>query len=158
MKAELDEKLVHAFPNLYRDRNESEYKTCMFWGFECGDGWFDLLWDLSQKLEKLILKIKEESPTVEKEYLPAAAQVKEKFGGLRFYMTTESDEMSDAISLAENKSYTTCETCGKVGILTPTRWLTVACKEHWPQNATMSYDDTERARDERDRQDIRCDG
>jgi hypothetical protein len=136
MNDELDKKLVNAHPLLYRDRGKSEYETCMYWGFECGDGWFDLIWDLSQKLEKLILKIKDENPTVDEKYLPTASQVKEKFGGLRFYMSTETDEMSEAIRKAENKSYTTCEMCGKVGILTPTRWLTVSCRDHWPKEST----------------------
>jgi hypothetical protein len=156
MKDELDEKLVNAHPLLYRDRSKSMMETCMYWGFECGDGWFDLIWDLSQKLERLIQKVKEASPTVDVNYLPAASQVKEKFGGLRFYMTTETDEMSEAIRKAEERSYTTCELCGKVGQLANTSWMVVRCKEHWPKDAGMTYDDAEKARNERNNDDDCC--
>jgi hypothetical protein len=141
MRDELDQKLVAAFPHLYRDRGKSEMETCMYWGFECGDGWFDLLWDLSSKLEALIVKMKEGNPNIGVEYLPAASQVKGKFGGLRFYMTTETDEMMDLIGKAEEKSYRTCELCGKTGTATPTRWISVRCAEHWPKDCEVSFDD-----------------
>lgn len=62
MKKELEQKLVEEFPLLYADINESMTSTCMCWGFECCDGWFDLIYDLSSKLEPLILDIKSKSP------------------------------------------------------------------------------------------------
>lgn len=44
---------------------------------------------------------------------PRAVQVKEKFGTLRFYMTSGSPEMYDEIRKAEELALTTCETCGQ---------------------------------------------
>ena|SRR5574343_828261 len=58
-------------------------------------------------------------------------QIKEKFGGLRFYTGAAPDELLDMISEAEKKSYTLCETCGKPGTLKKERgWLRTACEEH----------------------------
>jgi hypothetical protein len=79
----------------------------MPFGFECGDGWFQLIYDLSEKLTKLNQGIE-------------AAQVKEKFGGLRFYINSGNDNAYDLINEAEMKSYSVCERCGELGI---SRWL-----------------------------------
>ena len=63
MEKDLDDKLTKAFPLLYRDRYGSMQTTCLCWGFP-EKGWFDLIWDLSSKLEPLIQKwIDENKPT-----------------------------------------------------------------------------------------------
>lgn len=123
MKEELDKKLVESFPNLYADRHASMQVTCMCWGFP-GDGWFDLLWELSKKLELLILLLPEEQRKEMK-----ASQVKEKFGGLRFYMTLYNEDFQALIREAENKSYTICEECGKPGQLIRAGWLYTSCRD-----------------------------
>ena len=125
MKKELDKKLIEAFPLLYRDRHASMRTTAMCWGFSCNDGWFDIIWDLSSKLEPLLQKFHDEYPDIESP--PRASQVKEKFGGLRFYMTTASDEMYDLIAEAESLSYKTCETCGKPGEERGNGWIRTLC-------------------------------
>ena len=40
-------------------------------------------------------------------------QVKEKFGGLRFYISAAPQEVHNMIHKAEAESYTICEHCGK---------------------------------------------
>ena len=99
MKEELDKKLVKAFPLLYGDRHTSMKSTAMCWGFSCNDGWYNIIWDLSSKLEPLIQEFIDENPTAQVH--PKASQVKEKFGGLRFYMTHANDEIFDLIGKAE---------------------------------------------------------
>lgn len=54
-------------------------------------------------------------------------QVKEKFGGLRFYVGETTDEMRKLISAAENLSYETCEVCGGPGEQTSTGWIKTLC-------------------------------
>ncbi len=56
MNPELDKKLCEAFPILYQDREAPMQSTCMCWGFP-GDGWFQIIWDLSEKLEALLGKL-----------------------------------------------------------------------------------------------------
>lgn len=58
---------------------------------------------------------------------PCASQVKEKFGTLRFYMTSETEEMSAAIREAEHKSAETCEDCGSPGVLRRGGWVLTQC-------------------------------
>jgi hypothetical protein len=43
MKRELDEYLCKVYPKMMVNRNKSMQETCMCWGFECGDGWFQIL-------------------------------------------------------------------------------------------------------------------
>ena len=141
MKEELDKKLVRAFPLLYGDRNASKLSTAMCWGFP-GDGWFDLIWDLSSKLEPLIQKFVDENQDTE--LYPKAFQVKEKFGGLRFYMTCDTDEISDLISEAQALSLKTCEECGKPGEeRAPVRIHTLCdcCHENWDKIRAKKWEE-----------------
>jgi predicted nucleic acid-binding Zn ribbon protein len=71
----------------------------------CGKGWYWILDELDKKLTYLDPNYK-------------IAQIKEKFGGLRFYFDTENvgvarDIMYDCQADAYYKASETCETCGK---------------------------------------------
>jgi len=127
MDNKLDEALVKNFPNLYADRNGDMKSTLMCWGFECQDGWEPLIRELSEKLEKLIVEYKKEYPSAE--HSPRAMQVKEKYGTLRFYMTTSTAEMESLIDEAESKSAKTCEDCGAIGKLRGGGWLRTLCNK-----------------------------
>lgn len=125
MKKEFDDELVKLCPNLYKDRYASIQTSCMGWGFDIGDGWRNIVKDLSIKLEKLILALpKDERASY------CASQVKEKFSSLHFYMTSSTDEMEKLISEAEEKSAITCEVCGTSGKTRGKSWLYTACDEH----------------------------
>ena len=99
MKKELTEKLFNDFPTLYRGRKLPLTENLMGFGFECGNGWFNLIYELSEKLSK-------QDPSC------MAVQVKEKFGGLRFYTNGISESGYNLIYEYEDKSYSTCENCG----------------------------------------------
>jgi hypothetical protein len=43
MKKELDERLCADYPLIFRDRHGAVTTTAMCWGFECGDGWYNLI-------------------------------------------------------------------------------------------------------------------
>jgi hypothetical protein len=105
------QKLLQKYPKLYK-HNIS---------FECHNGWYALIDQLSKKLEALIYEDGDCFPI----------QVKEKFGTLRFYMNSETEEMSDLIDKAEAKSAETCEICGAKGTLrSHFRWLFTRCETH----------------------------
>jgi hypothetical protein len=57
-------------------------------------------------------------------------QVKEKFGGLRFYTNGVSEDVYSRIRLAEDASYITCEKCGELGELRGGGWMATLCDEH----------------------------
>jgi hypothetical protein len=125
MRKELDQQLVSDFPLLFSDRHGDMRSTCMVWGFCCGDGWYKLIYELASKLEPLIVQYRKDNPG---DYWPRAAQVKEKFGTLRFYMTSETEEMSKLIKKAEADSRGLCERCGDPGKLREEYgWLVILC-------------------------------
>src|SRR3989304_3963970 len=124
MEEALDNQIVESYPHLYKNRYKSMQETCMCWGFDCDEGWFDLIDELSKNLEEEILKL-----SAEERIHYGAAQVKEKFGGLRFYMDCATDYMIELIDEAEKKSYTICEVCGGLGKLCSAGvWLKTLCK------------------------------
>jgi hypothetical protein len=43
MRKELDEKLCSKYPKIFRDRRGNMRTTAMCWGFEHGDGWFNII-------------------------------------------------------------------------------------------------------------------
>lgn len=57
-------------------------------------------------------------------------QVKEKFGGLRFYIEGGSAAIFERIQQAEKEANKTCERCGKPGTLDKTHyWVVTNCPE-----------------------------
>jgi hypothetical protein len=57
-------------------------------------------------------------------------QVKEKFGGLRFYIEQDMDVLHDRIDAAKAEAYRTCEICGTPGIARSGGWIKTLCDEH----------------------------
>lgn len=114
------EKMVEMFPNLYR-------KGFMI-GNSVNEGWYQLLFELSARLDLLVKSHIAEHP--EDKTPPTALQVKEKFGRLRFYMSKPTEEMSDLLYEYECKSNTICERCGEPGNLySINNWLKTVCAE-----------------------------
>jgi hypothetical protein len=128
MNKTLQNKLIKAFPKLYRETKLPMTKSCMGWGIDVGDGWFQLIWGLSQKLEAHIKKSAPKS---------RAVQVKEKFGTLRFYLDGSTEAMQELVHEAEAASASTCERCGQHGVLKknplPGWWHVscAACEKVW---------------------------
>jgi hypothetical protein len=87
---------------------------------ECvGPGW--------AKLINEVYDLIEEEP---KGGRPAVVQCKEKFGGLRAYITNGSDKLYNAIYKIESRSKAICEFCGKPGKITTIRgWDVTTCKK-----------------------------
>ena len=59
-------------------------------------------------------------------------QVKEKWGGLRFYISSAPEWYFDLIDYYEYKSYRTCEACGEKGkIREDLPWVRTLCNKHY---------------------------
>lgn len=43
MRKELDEALCAKYPEIFKDRNAPMTQTAMCWGFDCGDGWYNII-------------------------------------------------------------------------------------------------------------------
>ena len=87
--------------------------------FEVGLGWFPLIKDLITDL-------------IELGWNKEVCQVKEKFGGLRFYINAATSEAHKRISQAEIESMNSCEVTGKPGKLrTDIGWYRTLCDEEY---------------------------
>jgi hypothetical protein len=64
------------------------------------------------------------------EDLPTIIQVKEKYGGLRFYVEGGTKEMADYIDFAEALSLHICEECGSPGEPRNDGWTKTLCERH----------------------------
>lgn len=127
MKKELDDQLVSNYPKIFADRNKPMTETCMCWGFECGDGWFNIINQLCGNIQHHIdwkTKTGKVVPQV------VAEQVKEKFGTLRFYYRGGDDYISGLVSMAESMSGVTCEQCGAPGETNGQGWISTLCETH----------------------------
>lgn len=86
--------------------------------YDVGKGWNNLIACLELELERA---------TGEK---PEPSQVKEKFGGLRYYISG-GEEVQSLVHLAERLSYSICEECGNKGVLREFGWFKTLCKDCW---------------------------
>jgi len=57
-------------------------------------------------------------------------QIKEKFGGLRFYVANATDLDYMEIDQAEKDSFATCEECGEPGKPRINGWIKTLCDRH----------------------------
>ena len=57
-------------------------------------------------------------------------QIKEKFGGLRFYYQFGDDTISGMVNMAESWAARTCEQCGNIGERRSGGWVRTLCDEH----------------------------
>jgi hypothetical protein len=117
MNVELARQLMHTFPRLF-DHVDGLYP------FRCGDGWYHLIRDLATQLVAL------EPPEADLHVI----QIKEKFGGLRFYTRVQLSAVSQRlIEDAEARSFTICEACGAPGALQHRGgWYRTRCPHHAP--------------------------
>lgn len=84
-----------------------------------GEGWSELV-------ENLIVEL------IDLGWDRQVAQVKEKFGELRFYIGVGTDEMFAAISRGERRSVRVCNRCGRRGRRRRSGQVVVRCDEHAP--------------------------
>lgn len=115
--------LCERYPMLFAMCSRGPRESAMAFGFECGDGWFDIIDAASAKLEAINRGLGKEKIVAE--------QVKEKFGGLRYYLSAPPSVCDQAYAIAaeaEHASEKTCEACGKPGVLRNIKfWLTTLC-------------------------------
>jgi len=120
MRKELEEKLYNKYPELFVQKDWDMSKTCMCWNFCCGDGWFYLLDNLCDSITSYCKSNDKEIPQV--------TQVKEKFGGLRFYTDGGNDLINGMIWLAEHMSDSICDGCGTTeNVIRTGGWIRTVC-------------------------------
>lgn len=105
-----------------------ERDTPIVWpAIDCGDGWRPLVEFLYDECERLGLKV---------------AQVKEKFGQLRFYVdgdmepNAKVDEFYQIASVVQQISARICEQCGAHGGPRGGGWIKTLCDDHAAKRET----------------------
>jgi hypothetical protein len=138
MDQELQNKLFEKYPRLFENRAKSARESCLHFGIETGNGWYELLSSLCHRItnheENIEFRIKVrnkngvENDAADLSYVPVTFdQVKEKFGGLRIYFSGGDDYVFGAVGMAEEYSYKICEVCGNAGKPNKGGWITTLC-------------------------------
>ena len=130
MREELENQLREKYPPIL---NAEESR---FYGFECGEGWYDIIDTMCGLIQHKIDwnnaegKFHHHKPLNPRIPQVVAAQVKEKFGSLRFYYSGGNNEVRGIVEMAEEMSRKTCEVCGNKGSVRDFNWISTLCDEH----------------------------
>jgi hypothetical protein len=96
-------------------------------GFAVGAGWYPILEELCSSIQHHIDWKNRRSEVVSQ---VTVDQIKEKFGGLRFYYQGGDDEISGMVRMAEAWADHSCETCGAPGKKRNGGWIRTLCDKH----------------------------
>ena len=118
---EFSKKMEEKFPKMFEGK---------YGGFAVGPGWWPILESLCANIQNHIdwwNKNRQDRPVVEQ---VVVEQIKEKFGGLRFYYQGGDDTVHGMVRMAESWADKHCEECGKPGTRRSGGWLKTLCDEH----------------------------
>ena len=123
MDQQLQNQLFEKYPHLFTNKDKDIMSSCMAWGIECNNGWYDIIssvcWMIKQHEDndRWQTEFKQKTdPEYKSEYYPVKFdQIKEKYGGLRMYFSGGDEYVEGLVSMAEAISYKTCEVCGNKG-------------------------------------------
>lgn len=131
MTEEKDKLLCERYPEIFRRHRGDPTAPFSYVGFECSDGWFDIIDTLCTHIQQHMHHHRAKKHMTPEEFdekvQVRAAQVKEKFGGLRFYVDNSDEYVRGLISMAEAFSYKTCEVCGQPGRSRRGGWIKTLC-------------------------------
>lgn len=94
----------------------------------------------SPDTDRIIQEVLARGPRKVPDIVPqvVADQVKEKFGGLRFFYTGGDDTIDGMVKFAESLSERTCEACGAPGHSRGGGWITTLCDLHAAERELVS--------------------
>lgn len=111
-------KMEEQFPTMFANK---------YGGFAVGAGWYPILEKLCSNIQHHIdWKAKQGKPVPQ----VTVEQIKEKFGGLRFYYQGGDDEISGMVRMAESWADVACEECGGIGKRRSGGWIRTLCDKH----------------------------
>jgi hypothetical protein len=127
MSPELDSKLCEKYPLIMAERRLGAMETAMCWGFDHGDGWYNILDSAMRLVQSHIDMVNKRGYTIEQVVFE---QVKEKFGMLTIYHRGGNSYTEGVLRMAEEMSRHVCEECGDVGYANEKGWIRTLCDEH----------------------------
>jgi hypothetical protein len=99
-------------------------------GFAVGAGWWPIIESLCANIQSHTdwwNTNRKDRPIVEQ---VVVEQIKEKFGGLRFYYQGGDDTVAGMVRMAEAWADTACEECGGIGKRRDGSWIRTLCDIH----------------------------
>ena len=102
-------------------------------GFAVGKGWWPILESLCRQIQHHIdwkQEQKEKYSRGEGCEQVVVAQIKEKFGGLRFYYDGGDATVDGMVRMAESWASHSCEECGSPGKIRSRGWIRTLCDFH----------------------------
>ena len=141
MDQQLQNQLFEKYPQFFANKDKGIQYSCMAWGCECGNGWYEILaslcWMIRQHEDNKVWRkkyLEENDPEKlqqEPEYFPVKFdQIKEKYGTLRIYFSGGDEYVEGLVSMAEAISGKICEVCGNKGQPNKGGWITTLCDSH----------------------------
>ena len=113
----LDQEFAEKYPKIFKE----------YCGFNCGDGWYDIINTLCTNIQNYIDFKHREGHPIEQ---VVSIEVKEKFGELRFDTKGGNEVTTAMIVMAESFARRTCEVCGDKGKRRSGDWIQTLCDEH----------------------------
>lgn len=124
MSPDKQNKLYTDYPKLFRQKDFESNQTLMNRGVSVGDGWYQILADLCEDIQKYADE-RESAPGFKQ---PEFFQIKNSFGELRIQPMDYDPYVEALIEKAKKRARSTCESCGGPGEERPFRgWHMVAC-------------------------------
>ena len=114
----------------FAKRMEEEYPQMFvgaYGGFAIGKGWWPIIEVLCSNIQQHLDWANRNDQVVPQ---VVVAQIKEKFGGLRFYYDGGDDQVHGMVRIAEAWANRTCETCGERGKQRGGGWIRTLCDTH----------------------------
>jgi hypothetical protein len=96
-------------------------------GIECDAGWWPIISSLCAGIQHHLDWKNRQSELVPQ---VTVAQIKEKFGGLRFYYDGGDDVINGMVRMAETWASHACEECGAPGTSRGGGWIKTLCSTH----------------------------
>lgn len=132
------EKRMHeSFPKMFSNP---------YGGFAIGSGWWPIIESLCRQIQSHIDFKNEQKEKYNRgkgcEQV-VVAQIKEKFGGLRFYYDGGNDTIDGMVRMAESWAAHSCEECGNPGTSRNGGWIRTLCDYH-----EAEYQKRQKERDE----------
>lgn len=125
MKSSLEKQIYLLCPIIFRAQGNTPRNSPLNYGIECGDGWYDLIRQLSCSIEDTALAQKQSG--TQKEKLPIVVQIKEQSGGLRFCVEHSNHIVNELITEAEYNSFAIC---GRSGNQYTEIFIRTRCQAH----------------------------
>lgn len=114
----------------FAQRMEAAYPKMFsspYGGFAVSPGWWPIIESLCANIQHHLDWKNRESTVVPQ---VVVAQIKEKFGGLRFYYDGGDDTVNGMVRMAESWADVACEQCGAVGKRRSGGWIRTLCDAH----------------------------